>query len=130
MGVITELLEYFFGSTTRNLPTMSNVAGHLLFGYSGAFIAFFLSCFGAYKVGTTMVEIVESDLWDFLDNYSVESADKFIEFMQDAGASEGMEDFLVYYAIDILLLGIATFIHMGFLITMGAISGWFLLAKL
>ena len=130
MTVITKVLAYFFGDDNRNLPDSASVPGHLLFGYGGAALAFFLSCYGAYKVGTTMIEIIENDLWSFIDDYSVTSADKFINLMENVDVSKGMEDFLVYYAIDVLVLACATFVHMGFLITMGTASGWLLLDKL
>lgn len=47
-------------------------------------LAFFLSSYGAYQVGTTMIQIIENDFWSFLDDYSYGNEEKFFSFMSDA----------------------------------------------
>jgi len=127
-GVMKTLWDYFFGSN-NNIMASGIPAGKFL-GWTGAAISVFLSISGAYTAGSTVIQVVEESFWSFLEDFQADSKDDYISILNDPDLSPEFHQFMTYYASNLLILTIAIFWHVIYLIGMGVYSADFCFTKI
>ena len=117
-GIVTDAfvkrLSSLFAGTTN-----TSVAGYQLLGYIGAISAFVFSLVGAYNTGAIGVQKLEEDFFAFIAEYQDNSADKYIEAMDEDELGTALSNFLTFYAFDVFMLTIAVFWHIMFTLGSG-----------
>lgn len=122
---------YFKYSTSATWYDTSNAQVYIgpteYLGYGGAAIAFLASFLGAMEVaGQTLVQIEESlDVW--LGGYAEGNYD---EILKSADDSDAMQQFLVGFTWDLIVYSLALFWHAFFTMTVGFITGIYIMYKL
>lgn len=112
-------------SDTSNAPVYIGPTEYL--GYGGAGVAFLASFLGAMEVaGQTLVQIEESlDVW--LGGYAEGNYD---EILKSADDSDAMQQFLVGFTWDLVVYSLALFWHAFFTMSVGFITGIYIMYKL
>ena len=126
-SIVESQWTYFFATN----PSFKDSSGNDLYvgpaqfmGYSGAALSVFISCIGAYQVSTQAIIEIEDGMDSFLQYFGKDSAKILKDLVKDESASNNMSEFLKTYTYDLIILIIAIFWHVFFLIAMGSLMSW------
>ena len=92
-SIVSSNWSYFF---TRN-PSFVNSSGVgqyvgpvQFMGYSGASLAFFLPCMGAWQAAAKIIKDIEAGMDSFLEEFGGENGSKWKELAEDSEKSQAM----------------------------------------
>ena len=101
-----------------------------ILGYGGASLAVFLSIAGALDVGSTIIQALEANFWGVLEQYQDEYYDSSRwGIINDEDIGQQFGNFITVYGVDTLLLTVAVFWHVQFLIGLGLSAAFLLFSK-
>ena len=99
-------------------------------GYSGAALSMFISCIGAYQVSAQALTDIEGGMDSFLQYFSKDNGKILKDLIKNTEAANNMNNFLKTYTIDLIILIIAVFWHVSFLMAMGFSMSWIIFQKI
>ena len=118
-SILSTEWTYFFETIPSNI---GDVQAAVYLGYGGATLSIFLSVAGAYEAGASVIDETETSFWAFLKDF--QSKDKYRDIMADPEKAEKFQKFLINYSLDMILVILAVFWHIGFLSAMGLVVAY------
>lgn len=101
-----------------------------ILGYGGASLAAFLSIAGALDVGSTIIQALQANFWGVLEQYQDGYYDNDTwGIINDDDLGQQFANFITVYGVDTLLLTVAVFWHIQFLIGLGLSAAFLLFSK-